>query len=484
MKFSELESIMLERGIGTLADIARFLETTPQAVSNWKSRDQVPYHIIALINSANFIEKVSFGETQKVFTSAANKKLSSLRDEEIKVSPFDILLTIAEQLKIVLLIPFIFVFFTFTYAKFIKAPKYTSQITLLTPDAGASKLGGLAGLASQFGVDVPAISQADLSNPVLFPELIKSRRFAEKILYKEFYTKKYDKKLPLLSILTDSNDSILNNSKQDINKALNELSKMIAYDQDPKSSFSIIKITASEPIFAKELAEVVLKELESLNRFFKSQAVSEKITFIDNRIKSVSTDLKKSEKLLNAFKEQNRQTTSPALQLENDRFERDVEVQKEIYLTLKQQLELAKIEEIQESSILQVLDGPQVSISPSNSNTRTSVILSSFAGIIIGVIIGFIRSYFNNVEMADRKKLRRFKSFINKKGKDFLVDRRISGIVSLMLLLGLPFYLGWESQIPIFFGKYSTKAMIIVTFYVSTLLLFSTLFIYRTKTKK
>ena len=46
MKFSKLESLMADSGINTLAEIARSLETTPQAVSNWKARDQVPFHVV------------------------------------------------------------------------------------------------------------------------------------------------------------------------------------------------------------------------------------------------------------------------------------------------------------------------------------------------------------------------------------------------------------------------------------------------------
>ena len=50
MKFSELESIMFNAGAKSLAEIARSLNTPPQAVSNWKARDQVPYHIISKVN--------------------------------------------------------------------------------------------------------------------------------------------------------------------------------------------------------------------------------------------------------------------------------------------------------------------------------------------------------------------------------------------------------------------------------------------------
>ena len=45
MKFSEFEDIMTSKGVSSLAEIARNLNTTPQAVSNWKARDQVPSHV-------------------------------------------------------------------------------------------------------------------------------------------------------------------------------------------------------------------------------------------------------------------------------------------------------------------------------------------------------------------------------------------------------------------------------------------------------
>ena len=55
MRFIEFEKIMNERGVFSLAEIARFLHTTPQAVSNWKSRDQIPNHIALKIVEQNKI---------------------------------------------------------------------------------------------------------------------------------------------------------------------------------------------------------------------------------------------------------------------------------------------------------------------------------------------------------------------------------------------------------------------------------------------
>ena len=50
MKFSDLQYLLKEKlGIDHLADIARELSVSPQAVSNWKARDRVPYKYVVNI---------------------------------------------------------------------------------------------------------------------------------------------------------------------------------------------------------------------------------------------------------------------------------------------------------------------------------------------------------------------------------------------------------------------------------------------------
>ena len=172
MNFSELETLMSSRGVTTLAEIARTLNTTPQAVSNWKSRDQVPHHIAGKLMASVPTEK-AHGNIKADFTN---------KDQ---ISFSDILLTISEHLKVAVLVPFIVIFLTFTYVQFIKIPQYESWASVLLPeDAGTP--GGLAGLASSFGINIPIAAKADLSSPTLFPELMASRTFAEIILQKKF----------------------------------------------------------------------------------------------------------------------------------------------------------------------------------------------------------------------------------------------------------------------------------------------------------
>jgi uncharacterized protein involved in exopolysaccharide biosynthesis len=466
MKFSELESIMAAQNINILADIARALNATPQSVSNWKARDQVPHHIAAKINSLK-LEK--FDKTKD---SMPNIRFAQLGNEDEKISFTDILLTLSEQLKIIFLIPFITVFFTFTYVKFMKQPIYESYATILIP-GNNSGLGanGLSGIASQFGVNVGAGgSQADLSSPSLFPELLSSRTFAEKILFKKFKTEQYGEELSLLAILTHGDQPPTKDKKTLLSKAIISLNDMLKFEKSPSSTFSLIKVSTTEPAFSKELAEIALSELESLNRYYKSQTVREKTMFITNRISSVEDELINSEKNLKVFNEKNRQVSSPALQLEFDRLSREVEIKQGIFLTLKQQLELAKIEEIQETSIVQILDMPQFPIGPSNINLINSVLMAAIVGLFLGLLLSFLRAYLNSNNIDERRKLRKVKSFVKKKGKDMIFDRRIALILTVVLTIGLPFYLGHKSVEPVFFGRYSAVFMVINVFYILMLI--------------
>ena len=463
---------MESRNVNSLAQIARLLDTTPQAVSNWKARNQVPYHIVNKINN------LTKSNSDQIVENPYKASPISVDLDNSTISISDILLLIAQQLKIIITITFISVFTNFTYVQFLKEPSYESSATILLPQQKSTTISGIAGLASQFGVNVPENNVTDLSSPSLYPELITSRRFTEKILKKEIYLNKFETELSILAALTHGIDPPHQSVEMLLSKATKILNDdYIEFKQFPQSPFSTLKVSAPDPKFAKDLANIILTELDSLSRFFKIQHVKEKTLFIEERIFSVKNELESSETRLKKFKEQNRQISSPALQLEQDRLNRDVEVQKGIYLTLKQQLELAKIEEVQEASLVQILDPPQLPLWPSNKNLKMTIIISLFTGVLMGTILGFVRAYFNNNDISERKKLRRTRTFLKKKGRESLKDRRITGLIMALMFVSSPFYFGYKSQQPLFFGRYSLIMMIINLLYIFFLIFVTYLFI-------
>ena len=253
---------------------------------------------------------------------------------------------------------------------------------------------------------------------------------------------------------------------------MDRFNQIVQVIDEPTTNFSTITVRANDPTIARDMTNIILNELEKLNRFFRMQNVDEKIIFIKDRISSVEKELVSSETRLKTFKEKNRQVMSPSLQLENERLTRDVEIQKGIFITLKQQLELAKIEEIQEASIVQVLDKPQIALSPSNINTTKSLSIAFIIGLLISLVLAFSKHYYENSSKDEKKKIRDIRIYLIKNIKALTKDTKITGSVSLLLLAGLPFYFTYQSKAPTFFGMYSNKLMIVLVLY-SLIMLFS-----------
>ena len=117
MKFSELQKLVENKlGIKHLADIARELGVTPQAVSNWKSRDSVPYKYVVKIRKQldSSIPDIVSKDTEyrKNNDQRLNKYQNTTNYEEYNFSITDIFLVIASHLKIIILTPFIFFIIT------------------------------------------------------------------------------------------------------------------------------------------------------------------------------------------------------------------------------------------------------------------------------------------------------------------------------------------------------------------------------------
>ena len=73
--------------------------------------------------------------------------------------------------------------------------------------------------------------------------------------------------------------------------------------------------------------------------------------------------------------------------LEEERLTTETEVQKGIFITLKQQYELAKIEEVEESATVQVLDEPVAPYKKSSPKVYLTLFLAMFIGLGSAIFI-------------------------------------------------------------------------------------------------
>ena len=79
--------------------------------------------------------------------------------------------------------------------------------------------------------------------------------------------------------------------------------------------------------------------------------------------------------------------------MEEERHQRLIEVQKEIYITLKSELEMTQIDEYDSISLVQVLDEP-VSLGNSSLGMIAIVIIYSLTGVVFGVLLILLSGWF------------------------------------------------------------------------------------------
>jgi uncharacterized protein involved in exopolysaccharide biosynthesis len=126
---------------------------------------------------------------------------------------------------------------------------------------------------------------------------------------------------------------------------------------------------------------------------FRSQA-QEKRKFIEERIAEVSIDLEKSENSLATFRERNMTTFAPKVFLEEQRLLRNQAMNQEIYIQLKKQYELARIEEKNDQPLIEVLQKPEIPIIRASPQRTKIVVLATMLGFVFSIFGAFVWQWY------------------------------------------------------------------------------------------
>ena len=390
MTFTELQKI-LEKKFGAirLADIAKELDVTPQVVSNWKARNQVPYKYLkalrAKIEDIDKSSKVLYGNQDGV-TNSDSKILSDDSFSEIQSIIKNISYFLKSFLKyknVILSITFFCSLASFIFFRFYADPVYISISKILPISGGGDNGNGnaLMAVAKNFGVGGGA-QASGLSSALMFPEIIKSRRLSRNLIEYEFITEKHGKKLPLINILLGSKNDSAKWSEDQIKYATFKAQKMITVSQIKNSPLLVLSVSAFEKQLSADISDAIIEILSKIANKFKLSQIKEKKAYISNRMIQVESDLVGIEENLKVFRERNRKIIkSPTLLLEQERLIRDVQVQTQMYITLKTQYEMAQIELVERQNMLQVLDPPEAPTIQDSPDVLLNTIIAALLGL-------------------------------------------------------------------------------------------------------
>jgi len=115
------------------------------------------------------------------------------------------------------------------------------------------------------------------------------------------------------------------------------------------------------------------------------------------------------------------------VEVERDRLKRAVTVQEEVYITLKKQLELAKIEEQEKKPAIEVLQRAEAPLRRSGPSARKNVMLAGFVSLVLFVGLAFVLEYVSKMKREEERN-REFFKYLGDIKEDF---RKVGRLVRI-----------------------------------------------------
>ena len=380
--------VMQHFGFRHQYQVAEYFSVTAQTLSGWiKSNTIPPKHLVKYQQEIH-----SNVGNNRDLNERSKQNIESIPFKKISISSLNKLLY--SNILTIIITPIILTSFVLSYVLYIAPKVYTSTAKVLPISDKASPYAGLGGIAAQFGLNMPSFIRGSIQWNELYPDIISSENLLRIIIKKSFKTEKFQMDKTLIEILHSENNYHFENEEEKIKMAIEDLRKMINVQKGRLSPVVSIIVNAHEPQLAQDLASTVIKESGIILLDLKTQKINEKRIFIEERIKEVHLALSVAERAEEKFRQVNKSIIqSPSLSLELRRLSREVELQSSLYISLKSQHENAKIEEVQQAAMLQVIDGPIKPLRLTSPKVGRSVLLSLFIGFTISFFIIYSKEY-------------------------------------------------------------------------------------------
>ncbi len=265
---------------------------------------------------------------------------------------------------------------------------------------------GLIGLAGQLGVSLGGEAS---QSPRFYAEVAESRELLERVLLSHFAD-------PRSSRITGDSVTLLRllqlggrDSADSVERGVRRLRKLVGVSVDNQTSIVTVSTDARSPSLAAAVANRLVEYLNDFNTRTRQSQARERRKFVEQRVADGEHDLRAAEEDLRGFYERNRSwQQSPQLVFDEGRLRRQVEIRQEIYVTLKREYETARIEEVNDTPVITVID-PAVPPHRKSRPNRTLLVLMALAlGGLLSVSWAMSAEYLERVRRKDEALYRDF----------------------------------------------------------------------------
>lgn len=265
---------------------------------------------------------------------------------------------------------------------------WTSAATFM-PQSRRTPAAGLTGIAAQLGITVPTTDAGQ--SPGFYADFLTSRTMLGALADTTFDVRRGD--TTVRASLADVLEVRGKTPQLRREAVIRKLGDRVSATAVLKTGVVRVRVTAPAPDLAREMAEVILDGLNRFNLLTRQSQAGAERRFMEGRLEDARIALREAEDRLQTFLQRNRDyRNSPELTFQQDRLARDVQMRQQVYTSVAQGYEQAKIEEVRDTPVITIVEPPETPVRPDPRGVLRTSIVALFAGGMFGVLFVFMMS--------------------------------------------------------------------------------------------
>src|SRR5207249_1726384 len=177
-----------------------------------------------------------------------------------------------------------------------------------------------------------------------------------------------------------------------IETAVKRLRRKMVITYEPRTNLVLMTVDAPWPALSADVANRAIELVSTFNREQRRSRAQARREFLESRVAAAQAELRAVEDSQRLFYERNRSwENSPSLLVGERRLRRQVETANSLYLSLRQEYERARIDEVNTTPVITVVDG---AVAPQRRQwPRPALILPTAAllGAVLGIFVAAAR---------------------------------------------------------------------------------------------
>lgn len=257
--------------------------------------------------------------------------------------------------------------------------RYTARAAFM-PHEPKSMAGGLSGVAAQFGLSLP--SSDGTTSPEFYADLITSRPMLIDLAEAQYTVALHEAPVTL----TEWYGIDLADSAIRIERAAKTLSDNLRVNVVRRSGVVAMAVKDRAPKVGQAILSHALVLLNEYNLQTRQSQASEERRFVEARLASARSELDSAENRVETFLTRNRNfRNSPQLTFEYERLDRQAQMASQVYTSLAQAYEQARIEEVRNTPVITVVEQPYVNALPDSRHLGAKFLISIALGSLLAM---------------------------------------------------------------------------------------------------